>query len=88
MAKLNWEIVKSNIAEAREQLEEIEKQIRDAEISEGSFEVNIAHAFHHLNFAWNIRSVSSKRYAKCSHADFNSWGAFPSDIELMKLETK
>ncbi|HEY2865486.1 MAG TPA: hypothetical protein VGJ02_00215 [Pyrinomonadaceae bacterium] len=87
MPKLNWEIVKWNIAEAREQLEEIERQIATGEISEGSFGVMITHAFHHLNFAWNIRRVSTKRYSNLTTEDFNFGGDFPADIELLKNES-
>jgi len=88
MARLNWEIVKWNIIEAREQLEEIEQKIANGEISEGRFEVMVTHAFHHLNFAWNARRASMKRYSKMSEEDFNAWGGIPSDIELLKIETK
>ena len=86
MPKLNWEIVKWNIAEAREELERIEKLIANNEISEGSLEVGMIHAFHHLNKAWNARRASISRYAKCSDQDFNKWGEFPTDIELLKIK--
>jgi hypothetical protein len=76
MLKLNWEIVNDNIVEAREQLEEVERQIASEDISEGSFKVMIEHAFHHLNFAWNVRQLSSEQYVRMNDADFNAWGVF------------
>lgn len=86
MPKLNWDIVKWNVTEAREQLEKIEQQILANEISEFTLEVEMAHAYHHLNKAWNARRVTSSRYQKCATADFNEWGEFPTDLELMRVE--
>jgi hypothetical protein len=83
MPKMNWEIVLYNIRDAREQLQEIERRINDGNPpSEGEFHVQIEHAFHHMCFAWNIRRVSSKRYANLSTADFDEWSKFPAEIEI------
>jgi len=87
MPKLNWEIVLWNITEAREQLEQIEQSIKSGEISEGSFRVLLEHAFHHVNFACNIRKVTSKRYANMSDEDFNLWSKFPIEIEPYEVRT-
>ena len=86
MPRLNWKIVNRNIIEAREQLEEIERKLASGKFSEGEFEVMITHAFHHLNFAWNIRRVTTKQYANLTSEDFNTWGEFPSDIELLGVD--
>jgi hypothetical protein len=87
MPKLNWDVVKWNVAEAREELESIERLIANDEMSEAGLEVRVVHAFHHLNFAWNARRASTDRYSKCAKADFNKWGQFPTDIELLKIES-
>jgi hypothetical protein len=87
MPKLNRKIVKSNIVDVREQLEQIESQITSGEISEGAFEAMMLHAFHHLNFAWNIRKISTKRYMNLTDDDFNFWGDFPTDLELLRIKS-
>lgn len=86
MRKLNWEIILSNLAEAREQLEKIERRVTKGEApGEGEFQVMLEHAYHHLNFAWNIRHVPTKRYAHLTDDEFNQWGKFPKDIEESKI---
>ena len=43
--------------------------------------VDLQHAYHHLNFAWNARYISTKRYANLTDEDFAKWGKYPIDIE-------
>jgi hypothetical protein len=82
---MNRQIIESNIEEAREQLEEIEKQL-SAGLNEGELLVMLQHAYHHLNFAWNARKVSNSRYAKLSEEEFNEWGKYPAaDIDDFAL---
>lgn len=82
MAKLNWEIILYNLVEAREQIEQIEKLANsEKKPSEIEFQIKLLHAYHHLNFAWNIRHASTKSYAKLTEDDFNKWGKYPTDIE-------
>jgi hypothetical protein len=89
MAKLNWKIILPNIAEAREQLEQIEARAKSGKKpAEGELQVMLEHAYHHLNFAWNVRHVITKRYAKLSDAEFNRWSKFPKEIEEWKIEKK
>jgi hypothetical protein len=85
MARLNWTIVGYNITEAREQLEKIEKQIKLRAISEGEFQVQLEHAFHHLSFAWNVRRTTMKTYRDMSDEDFNRCSQFPADLEPYKV---
>lgn len=87
MAKLNWTIIGYNLAEAREQLEAIEKQINDVKPpTEEGFQVMLEHTLHHLAFAWNIRRISTKRYSKLSNAEFNEWSKFPPELEPLHIE--
>ena len=63
MPRFNWEIIKSNISEALEELKSIEKQIESGKFPhEGELQVMFEHTYHHLNFAWNARKISTKRY--------------------------
>lgn len=87
MPRLNWKIILSNIAEAREQLEEIEARVKnEKKPDEIELQILLEHAYHHLNFAWNIRHISSKRYSKLSDEEFNQWSKVPKEIEEYKLE--
>ena len=84
--KMNWQIIKSNIKEAREQLEKLERAISsDDPPDEVELQLMLEHAYHHLNFAWNIRDASTEQYASMTDEDFNRWGKFPTDIEVCQL---
>ena len=88
MPRLNWKNILYNIKDAREELERIEKIIEGKGISEIELKVALEHAYHHLNFAWNIRHVPDKRHKKMSNEDFNEWSQFPKEIEIYRLEIK
>ncbi len=76
----NWEIVASNLAEAREEIVCLERLIAERRISAEEFEIGLRHAFHHLNFAWNIRHLPTKRYANLTHEEFETWGRHPEEM--------
>jgi hypothetical protein len=87
MKKLNWPIILSNIAEAREQLQQIEARANTGEkISEVEFQILLEHAYHHLNFAWQIRHTPTKRYANLTDEDFNLWSKYPKEIKAYRVE--
>jgi len=77
---MNRQIIESNIKEAREQLEEIEKRL-SANLIEGELLVMLQHAYHHLNFAWNVREIPTERYASMTDEEFNEWGKIPQDMD-------
>ena len=79
----NWKIVASNMAEAREEIERLEKLIADKCISREEFEIGLRHAFHHLNFAWNIRHMPTKRYTNLTQEDFEAWGQHPEEMKQL-----
>ncbi|MBF0550836.1 MAG: hypothetical protein HQK60_09895 [Deltaproteobacteria bacterium] len=84
--QVNLTIIKSNIAEARQELERIEALIRTGDISdEGELWVMMQHAYHHINFAWNARNISTERYAHLTHQDFNQFGKFPTDVDELEI---
>ena len=86
MKKLNIDIIKSNIQEAREQLQEIETSLlQKRSFNEGYLQVSIEHAYHHLNTAWNARFIPQKRYKQSTNNDYNTWGKYPQDIEVLKI---
>ena len=71
------EVILQNIAEAREQLEAIEKSLRDPAYEECELQIDLEHAYHHLNYAWNIRNESDAALAAHSDEDFVKWSKFP-----------
>jgi hypothetical protein len=82
MKRLNWRIILSNLGEAREQLEDIERRAkRNSRLSEEELRIFLQHVYHHLNFAWNVRRVATARYAKMTDREFLQWGKYPAGIE-------
>jgi hypothetical protein len=89
MRGLNWTIILYNLAEAREQIQKIEQTAKQGEkISEVEFQTMLEHAYHHLNFAWNIRHASTKRYRHLTDNDFDEWSKFPKEIEEYSIGEK
>ena len=81
---INRAIVLGNIKEAREELEALEKRLTsDQNMNEDDLELSIRHAYHHINFAWNIRGKTSEEYAQLTDDDFNKWGSFPDGFDAL-----
>ncbi|MBB5345428.1 hypothetical protein [Tunturibacter empetritectus] len=78
---LNLEIIGSNLSEAIEELKKLHDRSFNGELNSDQLQVGLLHAYHHLNFAWNIRHVSTSQYAKLTQAQFKRWGKYPSEIE-------
>jgi hypothetical protein len=78
---LNLETVRSNLAEAIEELQKLQHRAATGDLHEEEFQVGLCHAYHHLNFAWNIRRVPTREYSNLSKEQFEEWGRYPSDIE-------
>ena len=47
---------------------------------------SLAHAYHHLNFAWNSRRAPEERVWACAQADFNRWSRFPRGTPFLDLQ--
>ena len=89
MTRLNWELIRRNVTEARAQLEKLEIYLNESpRRSEIQLKADLEHAFHHLNFAWNARRIRYSRYSNLSDADFNDWGKFPTDFEEFTIEER
>ena len=72
------EIVRLNIAEAREQLEAIEESLLDPDYDECELRLELEHAYHHLNYAWNIRNETDAALAAHSHENYAKWSKYPA----------
>jgi len=45
----------------------------------------LEHVYHHLNFAWHVRRVSTKRYSRLTDEEFNQWSRYPKELEEGKI---
>ena len=74
----NRSLVKRQLEEAREQIEDLEGRLKSrSRLNEAEFEILLGHAYHHLNFAWNCRNVPEKVYRSLTSAQFRKWGRVP-----------
>lgn len=78
MKSINWKLVASNIAEAREELQQLEAAIEKRKLSREELQIGLQHAYHHMNFAWNGKHAPMKRYTNLSDSDFHTWSVYPS----------
>jgi hypothetical protein len=49
-------------------------------LAETKLQLGLIHAYHHVNFAWNIRRVSKSEYARLSQQQFEEWGKYPVEL--------
>ena len=63
----------------------LEGQEKTDPFTEISLYVSLDHAFHHLNWAWNIRRNPEERVWKCAEKDFKHWSKFPKTKEFEDL---
>ncbi|HEU4390756.1 MAG TPA: hypothetical protein VFV34_23325 [Blastocatellia bacterium] len=89
MKRLNWTIILYDIIEAREQLQEIEARAKSrAKPNEFDLQVMLEHAYHHLNFAWNVRHQPTNKYANLDDRDFNKWSKFPREMKPLSIPVR
>ena len=87
--RINWKLVAGNIVEAREQLEQLEAQLRASRSRNAEhLQVGLEHALHHIHFAWNARYATTADYASMTDRDFNRWGKVPKELEVSQIKPK
>jgi len=74
----NRKIVRRNLAEAIEELKKLERKAADGELLEEQLQIGLLHAYHHLNFAWNVRRISTSEYLRLTQSQFEKWGTYPA----------
>jgi hypothetical protein len=79
--KLNLGVMGKNLDEAIEELLRIRDIIHKGNADEDDLQIKLRHAYHHINFAWNARRVTTTEYAHMTQAQFRSWGSYPNDFE-------
>lgn len=82
----NRDLIIINLEEAIEQLQDTVSSLSNhQEYDEGQFRLDLAHAYHHVNFAWHIRAVSQSEVAECSQDNYVKWSKFPVD-DILEYE--
>lgn len=74
-------LIISNLREAAASIKRLNVEL-DAErlYRMGKFSVEMGHIYHHLNVAWNIRSLGDvDLYRKMSDENFDKWTQFPTE---------
>lgn len=83
---MNREHLAFHLSEALEELSRTRDRCRsDPDYSEEELFVAMTHLYHHLNTAWNGRSISPERMKQCTDEDFNTLGEFPTDLPPMSV---
>lgn len=78
---LNATIIATNLAEANQEVANLLFKAVHGGLKEGELEIGLLHAYHHLNFAWNIRRTSTANYMNLTEEQFKLWGKYPIEIE-------
>jgi hypothetical protein len=81
--RLNWSIIKGDLAEAVEELVRLQRLASKRKLSEVQFQIGLRHAYHHLNFAWNARYVPTAQYRHLTRQQFDRSGKYPSQIDKL-----
>jgi len=63
---LNNKIIAGNLAEANEEVVGLIFKAVHGGLKEEGLQIGLLHAYHHLNFAWNIRRARTGDYATLS----------------------
>jgi hypothetical protein len=86
---INWKSVANNIAEAREQLEQLEIELKQPRVRhEATLQMGLEHALHHLYFAWNVRRINTKSYRSMTDREFNRWSKVPKDLQVTFIKSE
>lgn len=78
---LNTKIVAFNLADANTEIARLAGKAVLGSLREEELQIGLRHAYHHLNFAWNIRRTPTAEYASLSQEQFEQWGKYPTDID-------
>ena len=82
------DLILLNITEAREQLQEIEESLNNEEEFteiELKLKIDLENAYHHLNFAWNIRKLTDDEVARMTEHNFSELSKYPGD-DILEYE--
>lgn len=75
---LNVAVLADNLGDCVEELERILADLKKGGVDDQELQISLAHAYHHLNYAWNARHAApgddlSERFLELSR--------YPADLE-------
>ena len=79
---MNKRWVLFHLTETIQELQKLTNTFASEAVSTEEFEIAIEHAYHHLNTAWNSRSISDEEAREHGDSDFVNWRQFPKDLNL------
>ena len=86
MSMKNRELIISNLEEAVEQLQETVSELRnDKQYDEAQLRIDLEHAYHHLNYGWNIRNEAESEIREGTQENYIKWSKFPVG-EILEYE--
>lgn len=78
---LNKKLIQYNLEEAQEEIEGMLEKVKSpGEYSETAYLHSMQHLIHHINIAWNARSVAPDDFEKTGRSQ---WSHFPTDLKLI-----
>ena len=80
---LNHRNIAGNLSEAIAELARITQSATSQTLKEEQLQIQLLHAYHHLNFAWNTRFLPMSAYGRMTNRQFKQWGRYPSRIEKL-----
>jgi hypothetical protein len=80
---MNKPVIHFHLREALEQLQSTLSELEGDEYGWEALQVDLSHAYHHLNTAWNGRDCTTEEFAECSAELFEAWSKMPSYKEFM-----
>jgi len=81
---MNKQFILSNLIEAKEELEKTIQAIQSEEdYGFGDFHLSMAHAYHHMNSAWNGREISDTDWREYSDETYTRLEKFPIDLPMI-----
>jgi hypothetical protein len=79
---MNKQWVLFHLTEALEELQKLTSTLASEAVSSEEFEIAIEHVYHHVNTAWNSRSISDEEAREHRDSDFVNWRQFPKGLNL------
>ena len=74
----NRNMISNNLSEARGELTSLIRLLeKEDNLNIGKLQIGFEHAYHHINFAWNIKFSNNNDVINLSSENFIEWSKFP-----------
>jgi hypothetical protein len=81
--KLNNKFIYYNLEEAEEEIQIMKKALKTGLYTHEQYYRSMQHLIHHVNIAWNARTVTDELIENISDEKMDEWSKFPQDIKLV-----